>query len=82
LLMDLRHAFKMAVAYTDLSRLELEEQKKQARNHISAHMKVALMIAEFTLYERLFGLWHMFHLPFFFMLIIVIVVHVIAVHLF
>ena len=82
LLLHLRRTLKVTGVYGDLSEVELKRQKKQARRHISVHMKAALRIAEYTLYERLFGLWHMFHLPLFVMLIIVLVVHVIAVHLF
>jgi hypothetical protein len=39
-------------------------------------------IAEFRSYERLFGLWHAFHLPFCIMLFAAAVVHVIAVHMY
>ena len=33
-------------------------------------------------YERLFGLWHVFHLPFFYMLVVTAIVHVVAVHMY
>lgn len=36
----------------------------------------------FSLYERLFSLWHVFHLPLFIMLLISGVIHVVVVHLY
>jgi hypothetical protein len=38
--------------------------------------------AIFTLYERLFGLWHVFHLPLFFVLVIAATIHIFAAHFF
>lgn len=39
-------------------------------------------VAQFTLYERLFSLWHVLHLPLFFMMIISALLHVLAVHMY
>jgi len=36
--------------------------------------------AEFKFYEKMFALWHLLHLPLFFMLVITGIFHVIAVH--
>jgi hypothetical protein len=36
--------------------------------------------AQFAVYERMFALWHVLHVPFVYMLVISAVVHVIAVH--
>ena len=36
----------------------------------------------FTVYERLFSLWHLLHLPLFVILVLAALVHVLAVHLF
>ena len=37
-------------------------------------------MASYALYNRLFSLWHVFHLPLFFMMIITAIVHVVVVH--
>jgi len=37
-------------------------------------------VAEFSAYTRLFGLWHVLHIPLFIMLVVSGVVHVVAVH--
>jgi hypothetical protein len=46
------------------------------------HLRRVRRVAELTSYERLFGLWHLFHLPFFYMLVLTAVVHVVAVHMY
>jgi hypothetical protein len=49
---------------------------------IATHLKRVRRIAEFHSYERLFSLWHVFHLPFFYILVITALVHVLAVHMY
>jgi len=39
-------------------------------------------MASYALYTRLFSLWHVFHLPIFFMMIIAAVVHIFVVHMY
>ena len=47
------------------------------------HYTLALRrTAAFKVYERLFSLWHVLHLPLFFMMIITAVIHIFAVHLY
>lgn len=55
---------------------------KTAKKYIVAHLNAAIKIAEFSFYERLFSLWHLFHVPLYFLLILTAIVHVVAVHLF
>lgn len=50
--------------------------------YLFLHMAQARRLARLQLYERLFALWHVVHLPFFFMLVISTAVHVLAVHLY
>lgn len=46
------------------------------------HIDLARRVAELATYERLFALWHLLHLPLFFMLLVAGIVHVVAVHLY
>jgi hypothetical protein len=39
-------------------------------------------VAAFRVYERLFSLWHILHLPLFIMMIITAIIHIFAVHLY
>jgi hypothetical protein len=57
---------------------ELEAARELARRHIDAVRRVT----ELTTYERLFSLWHVLHLPLFFMLLVAGIVHVVAVHIY
>jgi hypothetical protein len=46
------------------------------------HIDLVRRVAELGTYERLFSLWHVLHLPLFFMLLVAGFVHVVAVHLY
>jgi hypothetical protein len=49
---------------------------------VTLHIAAVKKAAAFAFYERLFGLWHVFHLPLFFLLVIAAAVHIFAAHLF
>jgi len=50
------------------------------REYIRNHLRQVRRVAEFVAYQRLFALWHVVHRPFFAILVIAAVIHVIAVH--
>lgn len=49
---------------------------------VDLHLAATQKAAAFAFYERLFGLWHVLHLPLFVILIIAAAIHVVAAHLF
>jgi len=53
-----------------------------ARQYIDDRLAAARRVVEFGAFERLFSLWHAFHLPLFVLLLVAGVVHVIAVHVY
>ncbi|MEO8308744.1 MAG: hypothetical protein ABI616_11970 [Pseudomonadota bacterium] len=55
---------------------------KAAREVAFRHIDAVRRVAELSTYERLFSLWHVLHLPLFFMLLVAGTVHVIAVHVY
>ena len=61
---------------------DLPRLRAASATFIRRFMGHATKIARFTLCERLFSLWHVLHLPLFFMLIISALVHVLAVHMY
>ncbi len=77
-------------------RQQLDEQAAQSpvvRQHrdrllelasafVREHLKRVRRVAAFAAYDRLFALWHKVHLPFFYLLIVTAIVHVIAVHIY
>ena len=52
------------------------------RRYIRQRLQATRQVAEFESYERLFSLWHLLHLPLFFLLLVAGVVHVVAVHVY
>ncbi len=51
-----------------------------AKSEISAYLGTIRRVAQLGLYERLFGLWHVMHIPLFYLMILATSVHVFAVH--
>jgi len=49
---------------------------------VKEHLQRVRRVAELGSYERLFSLWHVFHLPFFYMLVVAALIHVLAVHMY
>ena len=47
---------------------------------VKEHLRRVRRVATFAAYDKLFALWHKVHLPFFYLLIITAIVHVVAVH--
>jgi len=68
--------------YMRLSRAERRQHFNPVRLHIASYLSTVREISGLIFYERLFSLWHMLHLPIFFMLIITGFVHVYAVHVY
>jgi hypothetical protein len=58
------------------------QQLAGVTDFVTQHVGAARTAAAFAVYERLFRLWHVFHLPLFFLLVIVALVHVYASHFF
>lgn len=78
----LRRAIDVGARRYEWSETEKQRQAMAAKAHISAHISNALRIAEFSVYERLLALWHLFHFPLFLILVAVGVMHVVAVHMY
>ena len=49
---------------------------------VTLHIAAVKKAAVFAFYERLFRLWHVFHLPLFFLLVIAATIHIFAAHFF
>ena len=54
--------------------------EKACSAFVKEHLRRVRRVATFAAYERLFSLWHKVHLPFFYLLLVTAIVHVIAVH--
>ena len=52
------------------------------KQHLSIYFAAVNKAARFGMYERMFALWHVLHMPLFFLLVLSAILHVIAVHLY
>lgn len=82
----LDHAVAAQLAEAAKASPSVAEQRPRleglAKRHIRDHLRQVRAVALFGFYERGFALWHIIHLPFFFLLVVAAIVHVIAVHLY
>jgi hypothetical protein len=51
-------------------------------DHVTLYIVIVRKAAALAFYERVFGLWHVFHLPLFVLLVIAAIVHIFAAHFF
>jgi hypothetical protein len=56
--------------------------RKTANAYATQQVGLMRQVATLAFYERLFSLWHVFHMPLFLLLIISALVHVLAVHMY
>ncbi len=61
-----------------------QQRKRQAlvRQHLRLYFAATSRAASFAIFERMFALWHVLHMPLFFLLIIAAIIHILAVHLY
>ena len=64
------------------SKKQTNHNFKELKGHFRAFINAVLQTCEYSIFERLFALWHVLHYPLFLMLVISGVVHVFAVHMY
>ncbi|HMD74718.1 MAG TPA: hypothetical protein VKG05_12720 [Steroidobacteraceae bacterium] len=65
-----------------LSARHVQRIGEAARSYAARRLEAGRRMAEYRLYAQLFSLWHVLHIPLFFMLLIAGVTHVIAVNVY
>jgi hypothetical protein len=63
-------------------RAELPRLRRAMARFVREHLRRVRRVAELGSYERMFSVWHVFHLPFFYMLVVAALIHVLAVHMY
>jgi hypothetical protein len=79
------HLRRCALAHARLHNMPVKQMQREiqaARELARRHIDAVRRVTELTTYERLFSLWHVLHLPLFFMLLVAGIVHVVAVHVY
>jgi hypothetical protein len=61
---------------------EFCEDVSEAIHLINRYLREAERVAEFTVYERLFSLWHILHIPLIFLLAASTIFHIIAIYMY
>lgn len=75
-------AFRSEARRARWSAAEVRLRRRRAHRHLARYLASLRRVSEFAFYERVFALWHVFHIPLSIMLLITGVVHVIAVHMY
>jgi len=60
----------------------VESKRRAALQHLEQYLTAIRKAAALAFFERLFAIWHVLHMPMFFLLMIAAVVHIVAVHLY
>ena len=82
LISDARRVIAVEGKKLGWSRKVRRQQLASVTSLVSLHVTAVRRAAIFALYERLFALWHVLHLPLFFVLVIAAAIHIFAAHFF
>jgi len=82
----LRHCACSAIQTMAARHKAIATQKERiehvAFDYISRRLRATREVADFGVFDKLFGVWHALHVPLFLILIAASIVHVVAVHLY
>lgn len=82
LMLAARRELQAAAAASPVVMRDYRRLRQNAFRYIGDCTRRMGRVAQFSLYERLFALWHVFHLPIFFMMVLSALFHVLAVHMY
>lgn len=77
-----RRQLRILAARSPIVRAQRRELERSVSRFIGEHLGRIRRVAELGTYERVFSAWHVFHLPFFYMLVFAALIHVLAVHMY
>lgn len=79
---DIKHALRHLHREKKLSRKLIGLHYRLAREIVDRYLVTVVRASQLAAWEHLFSLWHVVHVPFFYLLLISGIVHVIAVHMY
>ena len=82
LILAARRELKVAAAKSATIKRNHKRLRKSSARYIAEYTSLMGRVAQFSFYERMFSLWHVLHLPVFFMMILSALAHVLAVHMY
>ena len=77
-----QQSLRMAIRQSAVLVSQQKRLERVARGYIRQRIGTTRELSEFQAYTQLFSLWHLLHLPLFFMLLIAGIVHVISVNVY
>lgn len=77
-----RRELRLAAVRFEVVARDQKRLKRTTSRFIRDYTKLMTRVAKFTVYERLFAIWHVLHLPIFFVMVLSALVHVLAVHMY
>ncbi len=77
-----QQSLRMAIRQSAVLASQQKRLERVARGYIRQRIGTTRELSEFQAYTQLFSLWHLLHLPLFFMLLIAGIVHVISVNVY
>ncbi len=82
LLWTARRELRLAAVRFEVVARDQKRLKRTTSRFVRDYTKLMTRVAKFTVYERLFAIWHVLHLPIFFVMVLSALVHVLAVHMY
>ncbi len=73
---------KESSAINSAVRSNTRKFRKSANAYAAEQVGLMRQVAQLAVFERLFSLWHVFHMPLFLLLVVSALVHVLAVHMY
>jgi hypothetical protein len=68
--------------WSESQMVRLHEMYAEYAEHIRAYVKGLKEVSQFHTYERLFSLWHIFHIPLVYMMVFSAIFHVVAIYMY
>ena len=82
LLWTARRELRVAAIVSEVVARDRKRLYRNTAKYIRGYTMLVGRVAQFTFYERLFAIWHILHLPMFFVMVLSALVHVLAVHMY
>lgn len=78
----IRRELRSRAVLSETIRGNAGELRRAAVSYMNDQVRLMRRIAQLAFFERLFSIWHLFHMPLFLLLILSSLVHVLAVHMY
>ncbi|MGI9234395.1 MAG: pyridine nucleotide-disulfide oxidoreductase [Woeseiaceae bacterium] len=78
----IRREVQVRSVVSDAVKVNAVKLRKTANAYVLQQVGLMRQVAQLSFYERLFSLWHLFHMPLFIVLVVSALVHVLAVHMY